>query len=856
MKRWLISDRLSHNILFFIVFLTLPVLVKHVFGRTVLLSIEILVFALVGLGFNMLLGYTGLLSFGHGMFVGMGAYAASLFQIHFFSDSLIMPVVLGTAMSTLVGVVVGYLVMRKRGVYFSLLTLAFTQLFFYVCFRWTTLTGGENGLAGITRPERFMGLDLNNDYIFYYVVMIVMVACTVIIRKILNSPFGRVLQAIRDNEVRASCVGYNTKKYKHIVVIISAFFCGIAGSFYAFLLYFAFPEIFFVMFSGDIVAMTIVGGMRNFFGPIVGGAIFVLFKDILSSITKNWMVFFGIIFMAFILFSPNGVVGVIQQIIAHFRREESGPKPMPVEESVYAEDSTAYRTSVAGDAAGRNRSPSTEEIFRVSKVTKRFGALAAVDDVSLSVAKGELRAIIGPNGAGKTTLFNILTGVLPLDSGTVVFKGRDISGFPPYDIANQGIARSFQVISIFKDLSVYENIRVAVQATTPHRFSLFKATEELHAINSEAERIMGQVGISHLRNHPASNISHGDQRLLEIAITLATKPEMLMLDEPLAGLGADERVKIAGLVRTLAGEFTVVLIDHDIDQVLAISDRITVLHQGRVIAEGDPEAVRSNPEVQEAYIGGFEMKKQPGEKAVKADGTPILEVARLNTYYGKSHILHDVSFKIFKGELVCLLGRNGAGKTTTLHSIIGQVPPQDGAVYFMGRDIAKNSPETISQTGIQLSPQGRRIFPNLTVMENLELPYLQAKKRGDALAWTPERVFDVLPQLETLKDRRGENLSGGELQMLAIARALMGNGQLLMLDEPFEGLAPTVVEGLWKFISELKKEITILLVEQNADVALSLGDRAYVLNNGIVGYEGPAKALSENRELRVQLLGV
>jgi ABC-type branched-subunit amino acid transport system ATPase component/branched-subunit amino acid ABC-type transport system permease component len=756
-------------------------------------------------------------------------------------------------MSTLVGVIVGYLVMRKRGVYFALLTLAFTQLFFYVCFRWTALTGGENGLAGITRPERFIGLDLNNDYFFYYVVMIVMIVCTIIIRKILNSPFGRVLQAIRDNELRASCIGYNTKRYKHIVMIISAFFCGISGSLYAFLLYFAFPEIFFVIFSGDIVAMTIVGGMRNFFGPIVGGTIFVLFKDILSSITKNWMVFFGIIFMAFILFSPNGIMGVIQRISAHFKREESARGEMPVEANLSAVDSTADQTV---NTIKKKASLSNEEIFGVHNVTKRFGALAAVDDVSMSVVKGELRSIIGPNGAGKTTLFNILTGVLKLDSGTVAFKGQDITGCPPYDIASHGIARSFQVISIFKDLSVYENIRVAVQATTPHRFSLFKETADLNAVNSETERILAQVGLSHLRNHLASNISHGDQRLLEIAITLATKPEMLMLDEPLAGLAANERVKIANLVRTLAGDYTVVLIDHDIDQVLAISDRITVLHQGRVIAEGNPEAVRSNPEVQKAYIGGFEMKKQPAEKAVEAGGTPILDVTKLNTYYGKSHILHDVSFKIFKGELVCLLGRNGAGKTTTLYSIIGQVPPQNGSVYFMGEDIAKSRPETISQMGIQLSPQGRRIFPNLTVMENLELPHTHAKRRGDSLSWTPHRVFELLPQLGNLKDRKGENLSGGELQMLAIARALMGNGQLLMLDEPFEGLAPAIVESLWKVIGELKKEITILLVEQNADVALSLGDRAYVLNNGVVGYEGPAAELSDNKDLRVRLLGV
>jgi branched-chain amino acid transport system ATP-binding protein len=231
-------------------------------------------------------------------------------------------------------------------------------------------------------------------------------------------------------------------------------------------------------------------------------------------------------------------------------------------------------------------------------------------------------------------------------------------------------------------------------------------------------------------------------------------------------------------------------------------------------------------------------------------------VVTINTFYGKSHILHDVSLRIYEGELVCVLGRNGAGKTTTLHSIMGHTPPQNGDIYFMGQNIARNQPEMISLMGIQLSPQGRRIFPNLTVAENLNIAFLQTRKRTNGISWTPERAFALFPQLAPLKNRRGETLSGGELQMLAIARALMGNGQLLLFDEPFEGLAPTIVESLWKAIYELKKEITMLLVEQNADVALSLGDRAYVINNGVMEYEGSARELIENDRLRVSLLGV
>jgi len=334
------------------------------------------------------------------------------------------------------------------------------------------------------------------------------------------------------------------------------------------------------------------------------------------------------------------------------------------------------------------------------------------------------------------------------------------------------------------------------------------------------------------------------------------QPELLMLDEPLAGLAAKERIRIANLIRGLAGEHTIILIDHDIDQILNISDRITVLAQGKVIAEGTPDEIKANPQVQEAYIGGFDRKHLVAHPPQRRTDTPLLEVDRINTFYGKSHILHDVSLTVHPGELVCLLGRNGAGKTTTLHSIIGLVPPARGEVRFAGRPVARLQPEQISREGVMIVPQGRRIFPNLTVEENLGIAAIQAGRNGRPVVWTPARAYDLLPQLGRLRARRGEQMSGGELQMLAIARALMQNGQLLMLDEPFEGLAPTIVEGLWKVINQLKKEMTILLVEQNADLALSLGDRVYVVNNGKIDFEGSAQALIEDHELRVKLLGV
>lgn len=852
MKRWLLFQGLTANLVLLGVLLILPYALENL-KSTALMASQILIFAVVGLGFNILLGYTGLLSFGHGMFFGMGMYGATLAQLHFFKGAFTVPILLGTALAALTGVVVGFLVMRRRGVYFSLLTLAFTQLFFTICYRWTDVTGGENGLSGLKRPDSFLGLDLRSDYAFYYVCLVVVAACVLLIRRILDAPFGRVLQAIRDNEVRAASVGYNPRRYKHVAVIISGTFLGFVGAFFAYLNYFAYPEVFHSGFSGSIVAMTIVGGMRNFFGPIIGASVYVFFQDLLSSYTKHWMIYFGIMFMAFILFSPNGIMGILEGLRARLRKNG---------EPAGAPASTAATAAAAADppanAAGRRRDPAAlgEEIFRTEGVVKMFGALAAVDGVSMSVRKGELRSVIGPNGAGKTTFFNTLTGNLPKEGGKVFFKGEDISALEPYQIANRGIARSFQILSIFKDLTVFENLRVAVQSKTPYRFSLLAATDELEAINREAERILDQVGLRPLRDQIAVNISHGDQRLLEIGITLAMQPELLMLDEPLAGLAATERVKIAGLIRALAGEHTVILIDHDIDQILTISDRITVLHQGKVIAEGNPEEIKNNPLVQEAYIGGFDRTHLVSHPPQRSSDTPLLEVERINTFYGKSHILHDVSLSVYPGELVCFLGRNGAGKTTTLHSIIGLTPPQRGEIRFGGTAIARQQPEQISRQGIMLVPQGRRIFPNLTVHENMQIALMQARKSGQPVVWTPEKIYELLPKLGQLRNRRGEQMSGGELQMLAIGRALMGNGKLLMLDEPFEGLAPAIVEGLWKVINDLKKEITMLLVEQNADLALSLGDRAYVINNGKIEFDGPAQILIDDHERRVKLLGV
>ena len=835
---------------------------------TVSLATEILIFALLALGYNILLGYTGLLSFGHGAFFGIGAYAAALLQKNFV-PGMILPILFGILVATTLGAIIGFLLMRKRGVYFALLTLAFTQMFFYIVYRWTALTGGENGLGGISRfPLGISGvftIDLTDHLVYYYFVLVIMMASTMLIWKIVRSPFGHVLQAIRENEQRASCVGYDPKKYKLLAFVLSTFFSGLAGGLYAFLLYFCYPESTHVTFSGEIVAMTVVGGMRSFFGPLVGAGVFIFLRDTLSSLTQNWMLIFGLVFMGFILFSPNGIMGIAGHLAGHIRKKKAGngrtvlagaesvsvpgPKENPGEEPLPKNPSPSKRSWRAQDHP---------EILVARKVTKRFGALVAVDQVDLVVGEGELRSIIGPNGAGKTTFFNVLAGLLQSDGGEVHFRGKRLTGMLPHQIVACGVSRSFQIISIFKELSVFENVRIAIQAKSKHRFDLFSQTEKLEDLNREAQSVLDTVGMTEKASISASSLSHGDQRLLEIGIALATHPELLLLDEPLAGLSAQERVRVSDLIRSLAGTYSILLIEHDIDRILALSDRITVLHQGQVIAEGTPAEIQQNHAVQEAYLGvsaGKESALGQAETRTpvceRRSGQALLLLEGVNTFYGKSHILHDVCLEVQEGEVVCLLGRNGAGKTTTLCSIMGLVSPKEGSIRFRGENVTGHPAEQIARLGIGWVPQGRRIFPNLTVAENLNMA-----KRDIAGAWDLEKIFRLFPPLQKFRGRRGDTLSGGELQMLAIARALMGNPQLLMLDEPFEGLAPAIVEGIWKVIQEIKNETTILLVEQNADLALAIADHAYVLNNGMMAHSGVAQELLADRELRVRLLGV
>ncbi|MEO9136811.1 MAG: branched-chain amino acid ABC transporter ATP-binding protein/permease [Casimicrobiaceae bacterium] len=814
-----------------VAFAILPFVLPR-FGSTVSLATEIAIYTLYGLGFNLLLGYTGLVSFGASAFFGMAGYAAGLAMIHVFG-SVLPSVVFGTAFAALLGLVIGLLILRRRGIYFSLLTLAFTQLFYEITFKWTDLTGGENGLQGVSRP----GLD--NALVFHFFAATLIVAAMYVLWRIVHAPFGRVLQAIRDNEQRVQCLGYDTQRYKLGAFVLSATFIGLAGSLLTFLIQSVYADNLSWQHAGDPVMMTVLGGIHHFLGPLWGSIIYITLRDQLSSFTEHWWLAFGAILIAFILLSPEGVCGIWSRFTRTPRwtltreqplRKASGARPpLP-------------RAAIASDDG---------PVLTVRGLRKSFGSLVVADNVGLELRRGELHSLIGPNGAGKTTLFNMVTGLIPCDGGEIRFGERDITRLPVHRRIAAGLARSFQIVSIFRDLTVFETVRIAAQAQSPHRGNLWRDAYDFDDINARTWVLLETVGIGDRAAETGGNLAHGEQRLLEIAVALATNPSVLLLDEPLAGLADADRERIAGLIRSLAGQHSILLIEHDIDRVLTLSDRITVLHQGRVIATGLPHDIARHPEVVTAYLGRH--GDAPAAPAIgiesRTDRAPLLTLTGVTAGYGASVILHDVDLRVDDKEVVALLGRNGVGKTTTLRTMMGVVKPVAGRLVFRDTDITRASPDRINRQGMSIVPEGRRIFPNLSVLENLQL----AQRPG---GWSLDDVYDLFPKLRARAAARGENLSGGERQMLAIARSMMAPTSLILLDEPFEGLAPAVVGEVLAALMRLKDRTSILLVEQKVDIVMQMADRAYVMVNGRIAFEGAPAVLHRDEELQQKLLGV
>jgi ABC-type branched-subunit amino acid transport system ATPase component len=475
-------------------------------------------------------------------------------------------------------------------------------------------------------------------------------------------------------------------------------------------------------------------------------------------------------------------------------------------------------------------------------VTVRFGGNVATDAVDLDVEVGRITGLIGPNGAGKTTIFNALCGLQAMARGSVVLDGEDISKLAAHQRARRGLARTFQRLEVFTLLSVRENILCGaeIRRTWPRRFG---AGGDRHP-DVVADELIERLGLADVADDRVDSLPTGRARLVELGRALANGPRLLLLDEVSSGLNESETEAMAVVLRGLADNgIGILLVEHDMSLVMSTCDDIHVLDFGQMIAVGTPDEIQTNKRVQEAYLGnGAATHAKAARRDLTSEEVPLLDVREVSAGYGEFDVLDHVSFSVRTGEVFALLGPNGAGKSSTLKVISGLLAPTSGGVAICGRLVTGADADALSRAGLCMVPEGKGIFPNLTVAENLEM----ASFTGTSKADIEERSYSRFPRLAERRSQVAGTLSGGEQQMLSMARALATEPSLLLLDELSMGLAPIIVQGLYEQVAEIARDgLTIVVVEQFAHEVLGVADTAAIMLHGRVRRIGPPEQIAE-----------
>jgi branched-chain amino acid transport system ATP-binding protein len=478
--------------------------------------------------------------------------------------------------------------------------------------------------------------------------------------------------------------------------------------------------------------------------------------------------------------------------------------------------------------------------LEVSGLTKRFGGLVAVRDMAFSVGAGKILGLIGPNGSGKSTVMKLIMGIERPDAGSVRINGTEVAGWPSHRTARMGAGIVFQHSRPLHRQTVLENIKLAL---VPDKLTRLLADPET---DTKARAIAARVGLSAVLDRRPATLPFADLRKIEIAKAIARDPQVLLIDEPFAGLTSKETAAFSDLICELRDDGrAVLLVDHNVKSVARLVDRVLAMYVGERIAEGSADEVMRNETVRRVYLGGsIETAARP-ESSFRDSTTPFLEVKNVSVHYGKAQALDDVSIHVHAGEFVSVVGLNGAGKTTLFNTISGFLP-YAGDIRREGASLRGLTAATIARKGIVQCPEGRELFVDMSVRENLDLggQHLPPAECAQQIAW----LFDLFPILRDRQKQAAGTLSGGEQQMLTIARALMMKPKLLILDEPTLGLAPVILEQLSKALERLRQTtpITFLLGEQNVTFALPHADRVYVLEHARIVWEGePARFAAE-----------
>ena len=572
---------------------------------------RILVWGLFGIGFDILFGYTGLLSFGQSAFYGTGGFVAAYLLTRAGFPNVFLALVIGMIAAAAVGYLVGLIALRRTGIYFAMITVAIAEVFFFVEFNpLAAFTGGENGLPGVPTPSFNLGfttLHFTTGWSLYQFLAACYFVGIVIALRIVRSPVGKILSAIRENPLRAQAVGHNVHGYKLTAFVIAAAYAGFAGGLLGVLQAFMPPDAFTFDTSGQLVMQTAIGGTGTLFGPLLGAAIWLFLQDFLQSalgLGAAWKLVLGTVFVLLVTFLRRGIIGGIKDlyVLVTSRKE---PTEATEAESLADFSSASDLDVVPMTLHRRAGERSSGPILQVKGLSKRYGGLLANSDIDFTVNHGELRGVIGPNGAGKSTFFKMLTCEIAPTSGTILFEGRDITGKCVTDACQLGLTKSYQVNQLFTQLTVRENLTVAVLADLRGKFKLdlFRNPSSIPGLDAQVEQTMQLVRLAGRPDTKVSDLAYGEKRRLEIGLALATSPSLLLLDEPLAGMSPQERVETVKLLKLIGKGRTMIVIDHDMDALFELAERVTVLQEGRVLVEGTPDEIKANPAVQEAYLG-------------------------------------------------------------------------------------------------------------------------------------------------------------------------------------------------------------------------------------------------------------
>jgi branched-chain amino acid transport system permease protein len=559
-------------------------------------------------GLNLLIGYAGQISLGHAAFYGLGAYISGILATTYGISPWIAMV---AAMVTvgLLALFIGIPTLKLHGHYLVMATLGFNLIVNIVMIQWDSLTGGPSGFPGI--PNLSIGpWVFDTDKKMFYLIWFFAIAAIAVSLNLVRSRVGRGLAALHGSEVAAASVGVHTERYKVKVFLLSAVYASLAGSLYAHYLTFVSPKTFDVFFSVELVTMVIVGGMGSVWGALLGTVFLTSLPNVLHFFDEYKDVFYGLILVLILVFLPQGVAVAIRE---RWAARSVSPEPAPPkkirETDVLAPAPTRGVAIGVPEWAAAVRENSDIPILGVSKVTVRFGGILALANVSFDVPRGAVTALIGPNGAGKTTMINVISGAYRPRSGAVTFRGEDVTDKPSYSMAVRGLTRTFQNIQVFAHMTVLENIMAGLHSKTKNEFTAclfhlpgFKKEEA--EIEERAWEAMLFFRLEDRAHRPASSLSYGEQKRIEMARALASQPELLLLDEPVAGLNLTETNEIAGLIRRIRDTgVSVLLVEHDMNLVMGISEKVVVLNYGRKIAEGPPAEIQRNDEVLAAYLG-------------------------------------------------------------------------------------------------------------------------------------------------------------------------------------------------------------------------------------------------------------